>query len=66
MRGRPSVRVPVLSKAIAFNEPRSSSGAPPLISTPPRAARAMPDSTALGVAMASAQGLAATSTAIAR
>ena len=66
MRGRPSVRVPVLSNAMAFKEPSSSSGAPPLISTPPRAALAMPDRMALGVAIASAQGLAATSTAIAR
>ncbi len=66
MRGRPSVSVPVLSKAIALSAPRFSSAAPPFTSTPPRAARATPDSTALGVAMASAQGLAATSTAIAR
>lgn len=41
-------------------------GAPPFTRTPPRAARATPDSTALGVAIASAQGLAATSTAMAR
>ena len=66
IRGRPSVRVPVLSKAIAFSDPNSSSGAPPLMRTPPRAARAIPDKTALGVAMARAQGLAATSTAMAR
>jgi hypothetical protein len=46
--------------------PRFSSAPPPLINTPPRAARATPLSTALGTEMASAQGLAATSTAIAR
>ena len=66
IRGRPSVRVPVLSKAMALSEPRFSNGAPPLIRTPARAARATPERTALGVAMASAQGLAATSTAMAR
>ncbi len=46
--------------------PKSSSGRPPLMSTPPRAALATPLNTALGVEMASAQGLAATNTAIAR
>src|SRR3546814_6566316 len=56
----------LLSKASAVSEPRFSSGPPPLTRTPPRAARATPERTALGVAMASAQGLAATSTAIAR
>ena len=66
IRGLPSVSVPVLSKAMADSEPRFSNGPPPFTSTPPRAARAMPDSTALGVAIASAHGLAATSTAIAR
>src|SRR3546814_6470410 len=55
MRGRPSVSVPVLSNARASSEPSISSGPPPLINTPPRAARATPDKPALGVAMASAQ-----------
>ena len=55
-----------LSKAIASSFPRLSSGPPPFTSTPPRAARATPLSTALGVAIASAHGLAATSTAMAR
>ena len=64
--GLPSVRVPVLSKAMARSEPSSSRGAPPLMRTPPRAARAMPAKTALGVAIANAHGLAATSTAMAR
>ena len=65
-RGRPSVRVPVLSNAIARRVPRFSSGPPPLTSTPSCPARATAASTALGVAIASAHGLAATSTAIAR
>ena len=66
IRGRPSVSVPVLSNAIALREPSSSRGAPPFIRTPPRAARAIPERTALGVAMAKAHGLAATRTAMAR
>ena len=64
--GLPSVNVPVLSNAIAVSLPKFSSGAPPLTSTPPRAARATPLKTALGVEIANAQGLAATNTAIAR
>mmetsp|Transcript_60030 Transcript_60030/g.142093 ORF Transcript_60030/g.142093 Transcript_60030/m.142093 type:complete len:339 (-) Transcript_60030:260-1276(-) len=64
--GLPSVRVPVLSKAMDVSVPRFSSGPPPLTSTPPRAARATPLKTALGTEIAKAQGLAATSTAIAR
>src|SRR5690625_5811255 len=56
--GLPSVSVPVLSNASVFRTPKSSSGRPPLISTPPRAARATPLRTALGVEMANAQGLA--------
>mgnify|MGYP002280446598 CR=1 FL=1 len=55
--GSPMVNVPVLSKAMASNLPRASSGAPPFINTPPRAARATPDRMALGVAIAKAQGL---------
>src|SRR3546814_2581620 len=46
MRGRPSVSVPVLSKASAVSEPRFSGGPPPLTRTPPRAARATPERTA--------------------
>ncbi len=65
-RGRPSVSVPVLSNAIARSVPRFSSGPPPFTSTPSCPARATAASTALGVAIASAHGLAATSTAIAR
>ena len=64
--GLPSVSVPVLSNAMARTRPRDSRSAPPLISTPPRAARATAASTALGVAIASAQGLAATKTAMDR
>src|SRR3546814_11592138 len=65
MRGRPAVSVPVLSNAKAFRDPRASSGPPPLISTPPRAARATPAKTALRVALASAPGLGATPTVLA-
>ena len=65
-RGAPSVSVPVLSKAMDVRPPRASSGPPPLTSTPLRPARATPESTADGVAMASAHGDAATRTAIAR
>lgn len=61
--GLPSVRVPVLSNAKAVKEPKSSNGRPPFIKTPPRAALATPLSTADGVEMANAQGLAATKTA---
>ncbi len=64
--GLPSVRVPVLSKAIAFTDPSASSGPPPFTRMPRRAERAIAASTALGVAIASAHGLAATSTAMAR
>ncbi len=64
--GLPVVIVPVLSKAITESERRFSRCTPPLINTPPRAARATAASTAEGVAMARAQGEAATSTAIAR
>ena len=60
--GFPSVRVPVLSKAIVVRLPRSSRARPPLMSTPFLAALAMALITALGVEMAKAQGLEATKT----
>lgn len=59
--GAPTVRVPVLSKAMDFTLPRASRYAPPLMTTPPRAAAETAERTAEGVAIASAQGEAATS-----
>ena len=64
--GCPVVIVPVLSKATARNRPRFSRCAPPFTSTPPRAARATPASTAAGVPNASAHGDAATNSVMAR
>ena len=54
-----------LSKAMALILPNASSGRPPLIKTPWRAALAIPANTALGVEMANAQGEAAIRTDIA-
>ena len=62
----PSVSVPVLSKASAFSPPMFSRCTPPLISTPLRAAWAMPANTAAGVPNASAHGEAATSNSMPR
>ena len=60
--GLPSVRVPVLSKAIVLRLPKSSRVRPPFMSTPFLAALAMALKTALGVEIAKAQGLEATNT----
>ncbi len=59
-RGFPWVSVPVLSNAIARTLPSASRCAPPLIKTPPFAARATAAKTAEGVEIASAHGEAAT------
>ncbi len=61
--GRPSVSVPVLSKASASTRASRSSAAPPLTRTPRRASRAVAASTAAGVARMRAHGQATTSTA---
>ena len=61
--GRPSVSVPVLSRAIKVILPSVSSTAPPLISSPRRAPAARPAAMAAGVEMTSAQGQPTRSTA---
>ncbi len=60
-RGRPSVRVPVLSKARSVACPSASRAAASRTSTPFRAAAPSPTITATGVASPSAQGQAITS-----
>ncbi|MPM55675.1 hypothetical protein SDC9_102472 [bioreactor metagenome] len=64
--GFPWVMVPVLSKATALSRPRFSRWAPPLTSTPLRAACAIPERIAAGVPNARAHGEAATKRVIAR
>ncbi len=59
-RGRPSVRVPVLSKARSVACPRASRAAASRTSTPFRAAEPRPTMTATGVARPRAQGQAIT------
>ena len=61
--GRPVVRVPVLSKTTTEAAPSRSSGVPPLSTIPRRAARASPETNAIGVARISGHGVATTSTA---
>ena len=61
-RGRPRVRVPVLSKATAVRLAGSSRNEPPLTSTPLRAALVSPATMDTGVEMTSAHGQAMTST----
>jgi hypothetical protein len=60
------VSVPVLSKATARTLLSASRNAPPLISTPLRAAALMALTTLTGVLITSAQGQATTSSARAR
>ena len=48
-RGRPAVRVPVLSNATVRTRPMTSSAAPPFTSSPRRAPAASPDAIAAGV-----------------
>ena len=64
-RGRPSVRVPVLSKATMSMSERVSRASPLRNSTPNSAARPVPTMIAVGVARPMAQGQATTSTATA-
>jgi hypothetical protein len=64
-RGRPSVSVPVLSKATTSMRCASSSASASLIRMPWRAATPVPAMMAVGVARPSAQGQAMTSTATA-
>ena len=59
----PSVSVPVLSSATTVAWPRRSSAPPPLTMIPRRAALAMPDTNAIGVARIRGHGVATTSTA---
>ena len=64
--GRPSVKVPVLSKISVWIRAKASSGFAPLISTPKCAARDRPATKATGTARISGQGVATTKTATAR
>ena len=64
--GAPSVSVPVLSSRTVRARPSCSIAAPPLTTTPRRAARDTPESRAMGAARMSGQGVATTSTASAR
>src|SRR5690606_38358274 len=64
--GLPSVSVPVLSKANARTLASASRCAPPLMSTPRRAARVIALMTVTGVLMTSEQGQLMTSSASAR
>ncbi|CSA54473.1 Uncharacterised protein [Vibrio cholerae] len=59
--GLPSVKVPVLSKAMVSIFPNCSNAAPPLIKAPRRAAAAKPEVIAAGVEITSAQGQAMSS-----
>ena len=65
MRGLPSVRVPVLSKASVSSAATRSMDSPPLMSSPMRAARPMATVIAAGTARPIAQGQAMMSTAMA-
>lgn len=56
IRGLPSVRVPVLSKAMERDTTNGFSALPPLISKPRRVATARPDAICAGVESTSAQG----------
>ena len=64
--GRPTVRVPVLSKTAVVTCPSCSRALPWRKMIPWRAARLMPPMMATGVARMSGQGVATTSTASAR
>ena len=64
--GRPWVSVPVLSKSMTSPAASASRAAPPLTTTPMRAARDSPDMIATGAASSSGHGVATTSTATAR
>ena len=66
MAGRPSVRVPVLSRIRVRMRAIASSGPAPLTSTPKCAARDRPATSATGTARIRGQGVATTSTATAR
>ena len=66
IRGRPSVRVPVLSRISVRARAIASSGRAPLMRMPKRAARDSPATSATGTARISGQGVATTSTATAR
>ena len=59
--GFPSVKVPVLSNAMAVMAPAFSKNVPPLIKTPFFAAFPIADTIATGVEMTKAQGQATTS-----
>jgi hypothetical protein len=61
--GRPSVRVPVLSKASALSLPAASSAAPPFMRMPRLEAAPIPETTVTGVEMTSAHGQAMMSSA---
>ena len=62
-RGRPVVRVPVLSMSSVRASASASSAAPPLTMMPRLALREMPATIAMGAASSSGQGVATTSTA---
>ena len=64
--GFPCVSVPVLSNAIALKPPAASSAAPPLNSTPARAAALIALTMLTGVEITSAHGQAITSSVSAR
>ena len=64
--GRPTVRVPVLSKSRISASASRSNAPPPLTTTPRRAARDKPATIATGAARMSGHGVATTSTATAR
>ena len=64
--GRPTVRVPVLSKSRISASASRSSAPPPLTTTPRRAVRDSPATIATGAARISGHGVATTSTATAR
>jgi hypothetical protein len=64
--GRPVVRVPVLYSSSVVHRASRSSTAPPLTTTPRRAATDSPDTRATGAARISGHGVATTSTATAR
>src|ERR1019366_2505824 len=64
--GRPLVSVPVLSMRTVVQRARRSRTAPPLITTPRRAARDNPATRATGAARRRGQGVATTRTATAR
>ena len=64
--GVPTVRVPVLSNRTVRASPSVSIAPAPLTITPDRAARERPDTSAIGAARISGQGVATTTTASAR